>query len=585
MKYIKKVAVSQIKPADGSVVDSFTANVDKTTNAPSIRAVEELLENYTPSGGASVLETNPIGAILEWPSNTIPTNWLLCNGQAVSRTDYSELFAVIGTTYGAGDGSTTFNVPDRRGNIAIGKNDSDTDFNTLGKTGGAKKRTLVLANIPSHSHTFTGTAHTHTLNGHTHSVGAHSHGLNSHTHSIPALSGTAASAGSHSHSVRSLANAANTGGNNYLREWSKSGDTATNGVGSAGAHTHSVTTTASTSGKASGSTANSSAFNTGANSGNTSSTTATGTVAATGSGTEFDIMNPHIVQNFIIKAKETAATVAKVEDSLTSDSTTDALSAAQGKKLKELIDNLPNSEIQGTGAPEIAIGPNEPTGEEVLWIDEEEIDEEDLDMTHLLEKTAGVVLYDNYIGSIEDITLSESAMNFEYIEVFGNRGNRSFSVRVRTNSTYFILNHMRFVNDMVYTYIKEVHIQDNILHPMYSKLVYGGSAFDDAATLITKVVGFNRYNSKVMKFYVMTDSSTYDNISFNFDNGMTWEEFTNSSYNTDNTFKINNSQVESTANSNYHLAYYTSGNNGGYNYVTYSSVIDPNKTYFWGSDK
>lgn len=383
MKQIKKVAVSKIDPADGAVVDSFSASVDKTTNAPSIRAVEELLENYTPSGGASVLETNPIGAILEWPSDTIPTNWLLCNGQAVSRTEYSELFKVIGTTYGAGDGSTTFNVPDRRGNTAIGKDDSDTDFNTLGKTGGAKKRTLVLANIPSHTHTFTGTAHTHTLNGHTHSVGAHSHGLNSHTHSIPALSGTAKSAGSHSHSVRSLANAANTGGNNYLREWSKSGDTATDGVGSAGAHTHSVTTTASTTGKASGSTANSSAFNTGANSGNTSSTTATGTIGAAGSGTEFDIMNPHIVQNFIIKAKETAAVIAKVEDSLTSDSTTDALSAAQGKKLKELIDNLPNSEIQGTGAPEIAIGPDEPTGEEVLWIDDEyDIDPDDIDLSH-----------------------------------------------------------------------------------------------------------------------------------------------------------------------------------------------------------
>ena len=386
MKQIKKVAVSKIQPADGAVVDSFSASVDKTTNAPSIRAVEELLENYTPSGGASVLETNPIGAILEWPSDTIPTNWLLCNGQAVSRTEYSELFKVIGTTYGAGDGSTTFNVPDRRGNTAIGKDDSDTDFNTLGKTGGAKKRTLVLANIPSHTHTFTGTAHTHTLNGHTHSVGAHSHGLNSHTHSIPALSGTAKSAGSHSHSVRSLANAANTGGNNYLREWSKSGDTATDGVGSAGAHTHSVTTTASTTGKASGSTANSTAFNTGANSGNTSSTTAKGTIGEAGSGTEFDIMNPHIVQNFIIKAKETAAVIAKVEDSLTSDSTTDALSAAQGKKLKELIDNLPNSEIQGTGAPEIAIGPDEPTGEEVLWIDDEyDVDPDDIDIEQIVD--------------------------------------------------------------------------------------------------------------------------------------------------------------------------------------------------------
>lgn len=277
---------------------------------------------------------------MEWYSDNIPSNWLLCNGQAVSRTAYAELFAVLGTKYGEGDGSTTFNLPDRRGVGAIGKDENDSDFNTLGKKGGSKKKTLALANIPAHTHTFTGTAHTHTLNGHTHSVGAHSHGLNSHTHSIPALSGTAASSGAHQHNVKTLANAANTGVNNYARGWDYSGNTEL-GTSKAGSHTHKVTTTENTTGKASGSTANSTAFNTGANSGNTSSTTATGTIGEAGSGTEFDVMNPHIVVNYIIKAKQSAGLVADVVDNLNSDSATDALSAKQGKVLKEMIENIP----------------------------------------------------------------------------------------------------------------------------------------------------------------------------------------------------------------------------------------------------
>ncbi len=53
----------------------------------------------------------PSGAVLPFAGNTVPKGWLLCNGQAVSRTDYDELFGVIGTTYGTGDGSTTFNLP------------------------------------------------------------------------------------------------------------------------------------------------------------------------------------------------------------------------------------------------------------------------------------------------------------------------------------------------------------------------------------------------------------------------------------------------------------------------------------------
>ena len=79
----------------------------------------------------------PAGTILQWPSNTAPANWVFCDGSALSRTAYASLFAAIGTSYGAGDGSTTFNVPDFRGKFPVGKS-TDTEFNTLGETGGSK---------------------------------------------------------------------------------------------------------------------------------------------------------------------------------------------------------------------------------------------------------------------------------------------------------------------------------------------------------------------------------------------------------------------------------------------------------------
>lgn len=63
------------------------------------------------------------GTVLPFAGSAAPIGWLLCYGQAVSRTTYANLFAAIGTAYGAGDGSTTFNVPDLRGRVAAGKDD------------------------------------------------------------------------------------------------------------------------------------------------------------------------------------------------------------------------------------------------------------------------------------------------------------------------------------------------------------------------------------------------------------------------------------------------------------------------------
>lgn len=76
------------------------------------------------------------GVVKMYASTSAPSGYLLCDGSAVSRTTYSDLFATIGTTYGAGNGSTTFNIPDMRGKIPAGYKAADSDFGVLGGIGG-----------------------------------------------------------------------------------------------------------------------------------------------------------------------------------------------------------------------------------------------------------------------------------------------------------------------------------------------------------------------------------------------------------------------------------------------------------------
>lgn len=101
--------------------------------------------------GGTVFADNPIGSILPFGGSTAPAGWMLCQGQAISRTAYADLFAVIGTSYGAGNGTTTFNIPDLRGKVPVGQS-SDTEFNALGKTGGEKTHKLTVTELPSHAH-------------------------------------------------------------------------------------------------------------------------------------------------------------------------------------------------------------------------------------------------------------------------------------------------------------------------------------------------------------------------------------------------------------------------------------------------
>lgn len=109
----------------------------------------------------------PTGAIIPYAGATAPTDFLFCFGQAVSRTTYAALFTVISTTYGAGDGSTTFNLPDLRGRVIAGQDDmggssanrltglsGGVDGDVLGGTGGSESHTITEAQMPLHGHPF-----------------------------------------------------------------------------------------------------------------------------------------------------------------------------------------------------------------------------------------------------------------------------------------------------------------------------------------------------------------------------------------------------------------------------------------------
>lgn len=107
-----------------------------------------VVEAIASGGGSGEPAERLPGEIIMYGGASAPLGWLFCQGQELSRAVYSALFDVIGTTYGAGNGTTTFNIPDFRDASPLGNSSS----RPRGSSGGAELHTLTTANLPSHTH-------------------------------------------------------------------------------------------------------------------------------------------------------------------------------------------------------------------------------------------------------------------------------------------------------------------------------------------------------------------------------------------------------------------------------------------------
>ena len=140
---------------------TVTANV--TYTLPHNDGIDGQFLKTNGSGILSFTSSIPIGTVLPFAGSSLPANgWLFCNGQAINRTTYSALFTTIGTTYGVGDGSLTFNIPDMRGRVPAGLDvdssgfalritvtASDVSGTVLGSTGGTQTHTLTAGELPT----------------------------------------------------------------------------------------------------------------------------------------------------------------------------------------------------------------------------------------------------------------------------------------------------------------------------------------------------------------------------------------------------------------------------------------------------
>lgn len=162
----------------GGAGSALSVNVDSSTleiNSDIIRVKDSGITVAKLAAAVQALLLPP-GIISPYGAATAPTGWLLCDGSAVSRTTYAALYAVLSTSYGSGNGTTTFNLPDLRGRAPIGKDDlggsaasritsGNAGFSgaTLGAAGGDERL---------HGHTHTGPSHTHTGPSHQHTPNA-----------------------------------------------------------------------------------------------------------------------------------------------------------------------------------------------------------------------------------------------------------------------------------------------------------------------------------------------------------------------------------------------------------------------------
>ena len=157
----KVVSGAEIDNELNAIGSAITSKADKVSSATTDNlAALDANGNLKDSGGNLVSVAPPAGSIIMYGGSSSPSGWLYCNGQAVSRTTQSNLFNAIGTTFGNGDGSTTFNLPDLRDRFPLGdRNNGGSDASRvdnvskgLGATGGEDEHKLTEAEMPSHNH-------------------------------------------------------------------------------------------------------------------------------------------------------------------------------------------------------------------------------------------------------------------------------------------------------------------------------------------------------------------------------------------------------------------------------------------------
>lgn len=183
IKLIKDVILNTFPNIDAEVTATHT-DLNKTSSIDSTRII-------------------PVGSVTIHSINSAPAGWLLCDGTAVSRTTYSDLFDIVGTSFGVGDGSTTFNTPDLKGRTPAGYDSSDSDFDSIGNADGEITHTLTEAEVAGHTHN--GTTASGNFDSHTHNLplglfgGGNFHGFQLDVASIDSALTVSSNNSTHSH--------------------------------------------------------------------------------------------------------------------------------------------------------------------------------------------------------------------------------------------------------------------------------------------------------------------------------------------------------------------------------------------------
>ena len=138
--------------------DFVSLEVDPTVPASVKDGIAWSELNGVPAGFADNVDDTgsgvPVGTVVAFAGTQPPAGWLLCDGSEISRTTYADLFAVLGGTWGPGDGQTTFALPDLQGRVALGSGaGTDLSSRAIGELGGEESHLLTVDEMPSHRHT------------------------------------------------------------------------------------------------------------------------------------------------------------------------------------------------------------------------------------------------------------------------------------------------------------------------------------------------------------------------------------------------------------------------------------------------